>query len=168
MITQLRPRLVVVIPEQPETGVLYVSVEYATTLHLCACGCGHEIVLGISPDDWKICWDGVTVSVSPSVGNWRLPCQSHYFIRRNRIAWAPQWSHEEIARGRGIATVHGLPATSSAGTELVSRAPAVAASLRRRWRCLLHKLGLLPKDNLRASCSASESWPTVRDRRDQD
>lgn len=135
MITELRPSLVVVIPEQPETGVLYVSVEYATTLHLCACGCGHEVVLGISPDDWKICWDGATVSVSPSVGNWSLSCQSHYFIRRNRIAWAPPWSDAEIARGRGLAP-------SSAGTELVGRAPTAAASIRRRWRGLLHKLRL--------------------------
>jgi len=160
VITQLRPSLVVAIPEQPEPGVLYVSVEYATTLHLCACGCGCEIVLGISPNDWKICWDGLTVSVSPSVGNWSLPCQSHYFIRRNRIRWAPQWSDEEIARARGVDVADKHPSTSSA-------APAVAASLRRRWRRLLLKRGLLPKDNLPASCSAPESWPTVKDHHDQ-
>lgn len=101
MITQLQPRLVTTIPERPEPGVFYVSIEYATTVHLCACGCGHEIVLGISPNDWKVCWDGVTISVSPSVGNWSLPCRSHYGIRHNRIRWARPWKNEDIARARG-------------------------------------------------------------------
>lgn len=100
MITRVRPRLVTAIPEHPDTGVFYVSIEYATTLHLCACGCGHEIVLGISPNDWKVCWDGPTISVSPSVGNWSLPCRSHYVIRRNRIHWVRTWNNEEIASTR--------------------------------------------------------------------
>ena len=147
MIALVQPRLVVVVPEAPETGVLYVSVEYATTLHLCVCGCGHEIVLGISPDDWQLCWDGQTVSVSPSVGNWSLPCQSHYFIRRNRVVWAPPLSHEEISRGRGIDARRKVSAAGSDDTELVGRAPLVVPSLQRRWRRLLKKLGLRCKED---------------------
>lgn len=138
MITQLQPRLVNAIPEQPETGVLYVSVEYATTLHLCVCGCGHEIVLGISPNDWKIWWDGPTVSVSPSVGNWSLPCQSHYLIRRNHIRWARSWSDEEIARGRAADALRKRPVDNS----LVPHAdnPTPTATPPSRWRQLLNKL----------------------------
>ncbi|MFC3688874.1 DUF6527 family protein [Aquipuribacter hungaricus] len=100
MIAQIRPVLVTTVPAQPEPGVLYVSVEYATTLHLCACGCGHEVVLGISPHDWTLNWDGETVSLDHSVGNWSFPCQSHYCIRRNRIVRAGPWTDEQITRGR--------------------------------------------------------------------
>jgi hypothetical protein len=100
MIDRLTPRLVTTIPVSPEAGVLYISVEYATTLHLCACGCGHEVVLGISPNDWNVLWDGETVTLDPSVGNWSFSCQSHYLVRRNRIVRAGQWSEEQIARGR--------------------------------------------------------------------
>lgn len=138
MITQLQPRLVNVIPEHPETGVLYVSVEYATTLHLCACGCGHEIVLGISPNDWKIWWDGSTVSVSPSVGNWSLPCQSHYLIRQNRIRWARTWSDEEIALGRAADALRKRPVDGSMVPHTGSSNPMSA--MLSRWRQLWRKL----------------------------
>jgi hypothetical protein len=100
MIERISPELVTTIPASPEAGVLYISVEYATTLHLCACGCGHEVVLGISPHDWTVLWDGVTVTLDPSVGNWSFPCQSHYLIRRNRVVRAAGWSDEQIAEGR--------------------------------------------------------------------
>lgn len=140
MITQLQPRLVTAIPEHPETGILYLSVEYATTLHLCACGCGHEIVLGISPNDWKICWDGQTVSVSPSVGNWSLSCQSHYLIRRNRIQLARSWSDEEIARGRAADALR----KGSVGGSVVPHPgnTTPTAPTPPRWRRLLRKLRL--------------------------
>ena len=32
--------------------------------------------------------DNGTVSLRPSIGNWQLPCRSHYFIVRNRVVWA--------------------------------------------------------------------------------
>jgi hypothetical protein len=140
MITDLKPRLVNVIPEYPKTGVFYVSVEYATTLHLCACGCGHEIVLGISPDDWNLWWDGPTVSVRPSVGNWSLPCQSHYLIRRNQVRWARSWSDEEIARGRAADVLLKRPADS-----WVVRDPGESVTRTAtpsRWRRLLRRLTL--------------------------
>lgn len=100
MIHSVRPKFVTTIPTTPEAGVLYISVDYATTLHLCACGCGHEVVLGISPRDWTVLWDGETVTMDPSVGNWSFPCQSHYLVRRNRIVPAARWSDQQIAAGR--------------------------------------------------------------------
>ena len=39
------------IPERLEEGVLYVSILYATAMHLCACGCGREVVTPLTPTD---------------------------------------------------------------------------------------------------------------------
>jgi len=52
------------------------------------------------PTDWTLLFDGKTVSLEPSIGNWSFPCQSHYYIRKNRVKWAPKWSREQIERGR--------------------------------------------------------------------
>lgn len=38
------------------------------------------------------------VTLYPLIGS--LRCQSHYFIRGNRIVWAPKWSKGEIGEGR--------------------------------------------------------------------
>ncbi len=45
-------------------------------------------------------FDGETVSVTPSVGNWALPCRSHYIIHQGRIQWAGDWTDERIRIGR--------------------------------------------------------------------
>lgn len=131
MIEQLRPVLVTTVPAQPERGVLYISVEYATTLHLCVCGCGHEVVLGISPRDWRLCWDGETVTLDPSVGNWSFPCQSHYFIRHNRIVRSGRWGDEQIARGRARYAAERQQATPS--DESIDRVVVPVGSWLRRW-----------------------------------
>jgi hypothetical protein len=96
----LRHEFVEFIPDELEEGVLYVSIPYATAAHLCACGCGREVITPISPTDWKVIFDGATVSLDPSIGNWSFPCQSHYWIRRGRIRWARKWTREEIEAGR--------------------------------------------------------------------
>ncbi|MBK9214715.1 MAG: hypothetical protein IPM59_03825 [Chloracidobacterium sp.] len=88
------------IPARLEGNTLYISVEFATAVHLCACGCAEEVVTPLSPTDWKLIFDGETVSLNPSIGNWSYDCQSHYWIRKNSIVWAPKWSKEEIAAGR--------------------------------------------------------------------
>jgi hypothetical protein len=87
-------------PKVLEEGVLYVSTKYATALHNCCCGCGNEVVTPLSPTDWAMEFDGVSISLDPSVGNWSFPCQSHYWIRRNKVIWAPRWSRERIEAGR--------------------------------------------------------------------
>lgn len=96
----LAPVFVVSFPEQLETGKLYVSMEFASVAHLCACGCGSEVVTPLSPIDWRLSFDGVAVTLEPSIGNWRLPCRLHYVIRRNRIAWASDMSDDHIEFGR--------------------------------------------------------------------
>jgi hypothetical protein len=88
------------IPEEMEEKVLYVSRKYETAVHKCFCGCGREVVTPLSATGWKLTFDGETVSLYPSVGSWSLPCQSHYFITRNRVEWAPRWSREQIEHSR--------------------------------------------------------------------
>lgn len=88
------------IPENPQQGVLYVSIAYTTAVHRCCCGCGEEVVTPLSPTDWQVIFDGETVSLYPSIGNWSFKCQSHYWIKNNRVRWAEQWSQQRIDSGR--------------------------------------------------------------------
>ena len=83
-----------------ENGVIYVSMEYATAIHKCYCGCGGEVVTPFSPSDWELTFDGKSISLSPSIGNWSFKCQSHYWIRNNEIEWAPKWGKKKIELGR--------------------------------------------------------------------
>jgi hypothetical protein len=95
-LTRIRHEFVEFIPKKLEQGVLYISIPYDTAVHKCACGCGSKITTPISPVRWRLTYDGETVSLSPSVGNWSYPCQSHYWVKCNRIEWAPKWSREKI------------------------------------------------------------------------
>src|SRR6266496_1497891 len=95
-LTTIRPEFVEFIPKDLEYGVVYVSVPYSTSVHSCACGCGSKITLPINPAKWRFLWDGEAISFWPSVGNWSYPCQSHYWIERNRIEWASKMSREKI------------------------------------------------------------------------
>lgn len=95
-----RHELVASFPDEPEAGVLYVSIQYATALHHCMCGCGEAVVTPFGPVDWRMIYDGETVSLAPSIGNWSTPCQSHYYLTGGRVRWAGRWSREQIIRGR--------------------------------------------------------------------
>lgn len=96
----IRYRLVETIPRAIDDGVLYVSREYGTAVHKCCCGCGNEVVTPLGPTDWTFDIDDDAVSVYPSIGNWGLPCRSHYWIDHGHIHWAEQWSDARIAQGR--------------------------------------------------------------------
>jgi hypothetical protein len=93
-------RFVHSIPSTIEPGVLYVSMEFATAIHLCCCGCGREVVTPFSPTDWKLTFDGVSISLWPSIGNWNFPCRSHYIIKANRIIEAAPWSQSMVEAER--------------------------------------------------------------------
>lgn len=90
------------IPERLSSGVLYVSHKYKTASHLCCCGCGEEIVTPIMPTEWKLTIDGNKPTLYPSIGNWSLPCRSHYWIKDGRVEWSYQMSEWEIQRGRDM------------------------------------------------------------------
>lgn len=84
------------IPDQLEEGVVYVSIPYATVAHACCCGCGQEVITPLSPTDWRLIFDGISVSLDPSIGNWSFRCRSHYFISGDRVQWAGQFTQDEI------------------------------------------------------------------------
>lgn len=84
------------IPSTLKDGVLYVSQKYRTATHLCCCGCGNKIVTPLKPGGWQLNTRHGAVTLYPSIGSWSLPCKSHYWIRGNKIVWAPQWSQKEI------------------------------------------------------------------------
>ena len=83
---ELEPVFVEYVPTDLVDGLLYVSMEYATASHRCACGCGVRVVTPLGPADWILTFDG-RVSLSPSVGNGQFPCGSHYLIQQNRVVW---------------------------------------------------------------------------------
>lgn len=94
--TSLKHRFVTNLPDQLDPGVLYISIEYATIVHLCCCGCGTEVVTPLTPTDWNMTFDGETISLSPSVGNWNDVCRSHYIIRKSQVIVADPWSDRRI------------------------------------------------------------------------
>ena len=85
------------IPEELEDGTLYVSMRFATVAHLCACGCRTKVVTPLKPTDWKLTFDGKTITLYPSIGNWSFPCKSHYWIMGDQVRWAGAMSPDMIA-----------------------------------------------------------------------
>lgn len=77
-----------------EPGILYICLECNVVLHLCPCGCGEKVVLPIAPNQWHFNYDGEGVTLSPSVGNFQFPCQSHYFIQNSQVIWVPESNHK--------------------------------------------------------------------------
>lgn len=108
--TRLTHRFVDSIPRALEPGVLYVSMDHGTVIHSCCCGCGQEVVTPLTPTDWQLAYDGETISLAPSVGNWQLPCRSHYVIRRNLVIEAGPWTRaqveQELRRDRKAKALH--------------------------------------------------------------
>ncbi len=90
------------IPPELKEGVLYISIQYTTAVHKCACGCGNTVVTPLKPAPvgWQLLFDGKTVSLMPSIGNWQFPCRSHYWIKSDKVHWAKTWTSEQIAAGR--------------------------------------------------------------------
>lgn len=78
----LRPSFVEFIPEQLEDGVIYISQRYRTATHRCCCGCGAEVVTPLSPAAWSLEIANEGATLRPSIGNWSLPCRSHYLFAR--------------------------------------------------------------------------------------
>jgi hypothetical protein len=111
---RLEPRFVEFVPEELDEATLYISMTYGTASHLCCCGCGTKVVTPITPTDWSMRFDGDTVSLFPSIGNWDQPCRSHYVIERNRVIPHGLCSAEDIeasraARSAAKARYYGTP-----------------------------------------------------------
>jgi hypothetical protein len=87
-------------PRELSPGILYVSEEYAVAGHLCACGCGHKVITPLAPTEWSFSERDGRPTLRPSIGNWQLPCRSHYLITEGVVRWAGQWSDTQIVLGR--------------------------------------------------------------------
>jgi hypothetical protein len=94
MILQLK--FVEFIPNILEEGVIYISITYCTAVHKCVCGCGNEVVTPLSPTDWELTFNGESVSLYPSIGNWNFECKSHYWIIKNKVKFSRKWFDWEI------------------------------------------------------------------------
>lgn len=165
------PRFVDGAPPTLEPGVLYVSIRHKSVLHLCACGCGYEVVTPLAPHRWSLAFDGETVSLEPSIGNSALPCRSHYYVTNNRVDWhrpmtdkTIEWARRRDQRaldavlnplrrdpriaGAGIDSGADDPAGTGVRSQrdgarrLVSRLAAVAiAATGRAWANVCRRLG---------------------------
>ncbi|EJM62345.1 hypothetical protein PMI30_04662 [Pseudomonas sp. GM50] len=128
-IKRLTPQFVEHFPEKLESGELYLAMEFATAAHLCACGCGNKVITPFSPTDWQVSFDGETVSLKPSIGNWTFRCRSHYWVRSGRIEWAGDMSQEAINAGRkwDAQAKARLQANRSSGLEIAPPKPEAQA-----------------------------------------
>ncbi|MEU8926202.1 DUF6527 family protein [Kitasatospora sp. NPDC048545] len=122
----LRPVFTETFPPAMDPGKLYISIPYRTCGHLCCCGCGHEVITPLSPAQWKLTFDGENVSLAPSIGNWSLRCQSHYWIHDGRVRWSHRYSAAEIDQNRARDRRLLDPSTPVPAPEPTSR-------LRRLW-----------------------------------
>lgn len=97
-VSELRPLFVEYFPDEFESGILYVSMQYAICGHLCACGCGEKVITPLSPKQWKIAYNGEDVTLYPSIGNYAFACQSHYFLTNGNIIWVGERDAENGKR----------------------------------------------------------------------
>ena len=88
------------LPRELEEGFLYVSNEFGVAGHLCPCGCKNKIITPLGLTDWSFKEFNDKPTLFPSIGNWQLPCKSHYWITDGKIEWSYQWSKEQINEGR--------------------------------------------------------------------
>ena len=97
-IKNLRAEFVKHVPEKLAEGVLYISEEFETAGHLCCCGCGEEIFTPLNSAQWRLTKNARsgTVSLYPSIGNWKYACQSHYWIKNNSVVEAGPMSDHVI------------------------------------------------------------------------
>ena len=123
--TRMRHEFISSAPTQLEPATLYVSLQYRSVLHLCACGCGAEVVTPLAPDEWSVTFDGATISLAPSVGNDSLVCRSHYWIRQSEMHWCLPLTDDDVAALRAADPV--------AASEPMSVPAERAEAAKQRW-----------------------------------
>lgn len=99
MNSKVQLRLVEFVPKVLEVGILYVSKRFKVAAHLCPCGCGSKIITPLGPCEWSLTIKRGSPTLYPSIGNWQIPCKSHYWITNGEIEWSYQWTDEEIETG---------------------------------------------------------------------
>tara|TARA_B100000929_G_C15428445_1_gene393808 strand:+ start:62 stop:463 length:402 start_codon:yes stop_codon:yes gene_type:complete len=84
------------IPAELMPGTIYVNPQGNRAHHLCACGCGMRVMTPLNAIEWELLGPDEYPSLYPSVGNWNLACQSHYFVSRGAVRWARRFTTAEI------------------------------------------------------------------------
>lgn len=120
-------------PDEPHHGVLYVSMEFASAMHRCMCGCGESVITPLTPTDWRMTYDGETMSLAPSVGNWSMACQSHYWLDRGRVRWSGRWTPEQVAAGRARDRLAKARAFGESPEPNYATLPELQQKRRERW-----------------------------------
>jgi len=87
-------------PKELESGILYVSKEFEVAGHLCPCECGNKIITPLGYTEWTFSEFKNKATLYPSIGNWQLPCRSHYWITNGEIQWSYKWTEKQIEAGR--------------------------------------------------------------------
>ena len=100
MVTRIALQRVKYLPRDLAPGILYVSEEFGVAGDLCACGCGNKVITPLGPAEWAFSERNGHPTLHPSIGNWQLPCRSHYVIADGQIHWGDQWSEAQVAAGR--------------------------------------------------------------------
>jgi len=160
-------RFVHYIPERLEPGVLYVSVDYATAVHSCCCGCGQEVVTPLSPTGWKMIFDGETISLSPSIGNWNFECRSHYFIERGHVVEAKPRTRKWSATERGSDNTEALFQSEVKIVQTDQTKAQAAWSRIKRWVANGKRLTKLNRKNAQNGAATEVSKRGPRPRPDQ-
>jgi hypothetical protein len=124
------------VPRELKDGVVYVSIPFATVIHKCCCGCGQQVVTPLAPSQWTLSFDGKSISLYPSIGNWKFPCKSHYWIKNDRVSWAREWNKGEIAAAqhRDASAIEDQFAVNRTGDEQDRAAPVLKPPQRREGR----------------------------------
>ena len=65
-------------------NVICISDEFQIAEHKCICGCGTLISTPLNKNDWKYNINKHTDSISmqPSIGNFQIPCNTHYIFSK--------------------------------------------------------------------------------------
>ena len=79
------------LPKQLADGVLYHSEEFEVAALLCACGCGHRVML-LVPDSHHVTSRDGMATVRPSISVCDADCKSHYIITAGQVEWLPAFS----------------------------------------------------------------------------
>ncbi len=76
------------IPKNLKEGTLYICINCNVIVHKCACGCGEKTVTPLDKNNgWIMKYDGQSITLRPSIGNFCFNCRSHYYITENSVEW---------------------------------------------------------------------------------
>ncbi len=84
------------VPDRVEKTIYVVGATPKWVIFDCPCNKNHRLKVplmkSVSPH-WRLTRHGKTVSLSPSLSVADGPCDSHFWLRQNRVEWA-RWVDE--------------------------------------------------------------------------